>query len=331
MKETEITHESAARSFETQLFFASSNYTRHSFNQKDFDNIVICGLGGSGIGGKLAKNYFSEKSNLPIEVISSYELPHYVNERSFVILSSYSGNTEETITMFHEALSRNSTCIAISTGGAIEQISLNNKVPFYKVTKGYQPRMALGFSFSFLLLILGELMEIDTESTLKETIEKIKTHSSQIENRGNEILQFFQQTLKNKFVFVSGDKLSSVALRSCQQIQENAKAEAFYHVLPECNHNVTETYYGSLKSNFIFLKGLTHQRTDHRFGFLKTLLENNNNKVYVLEISEDSLYGILEMILTLDWLSINLSNELKVNNMEVPNIDNLKQFLAEIN
>lgn len=331
MKETEITHESAALSFQTQLEFACNNYKEHSFKKEDYDNIVICGLGGSGIGGKLAKNYFSEKSPYPIEVVSNYDLPFYVNKRSFVILSSYSGNTEETISMFNQALSKGATCIAISTGGDIEEISLNSKTPFYKVQTGYQPRMALGFSFSFLLLILGELLEIDVNSTLKNTKEKLQTNILSFEEKGKNILQYFNNSLTNKFVFVSGDKLSSVALRACQQIQENAKAEAFYHILPECNHNVTETYYGNLESNIIFLKGLTHKRTEHRFGFLENLLSKTNNRVYNIEISENSLYGILEMILILDWMSIHLSNNLEVNNMDVPNITELKKFLAEIN
>jgi glucose/mannose-6-phosphate isomerase len=325
-----ITHEEAARNFQKQIQFTLDNYKSHELNFANYANIVICGLGGSGIGGKLAMSFFKGVSSLPIEVISGYDLPLYVNEKTLVIVSSYSGNTEETISLLDQAIKAKAKCLAMSTGGEIEKISTENNIYFLHIKPGYQPRMALGFSFSYLLLILSELFQLEIKTTLQKIVRKIEVNKLNYEEKGKDILTFFSSQLNNKFVIISGEALSSVALRACQQIQENAKHEIFHHTLPECNHNAIESYYNSLPSNFIFLEGMNHERTNHRFTFLSTLLEGNNCKVYKLALSENNLYGILELILILDWLSIHLSNENQVNNMEVPNIMRLKKFLADI-
>ena len=324
-------HEEAAYAFDQQLSFAKESYKNHGIKASNLSNVVIGGLGGSGIGGQFARNFFQDKSPIPIEVVSEYNLPSYAGRNTLVIISSYSGNTEETISMFSEALQKGCKCIAISTGGEIEHISKQNNVLFHQVASGYQPRMALGFSLTTLLLILGELLNYNVQNDIAQAIQEIQANKKEIKKRGENLLNHFKDQPNNKFVLVSGGRLSAVALRACQQIQENAKAEAFYHVLPECNHNVTESYYGKLPSNFIFLKGLTHERTNYRFDFFKELLESYGNPVATIELSSPNLYGILEMTLVLDWLSILLSDLRKVNNMEVPNISKLKQYLSNIN
>ena len=330
MDNNQITHEGAANNFYSQIQYSLENYKKHNLKLNDFSNVVICGLGGSGIGGKLAKTYFTDISSIPIEVVSGYSLPAYVNERSLVIVSSYSGDTEETISLIEQISPLNATCLAMSTGGKIESISKDMDYYFLSIKKGYQPRMALGFSLSYLFLILSELFNLNLENELQGTVNNLKDNSSNYESKGKEILDYFENQLQNKFIFISGESLSSVSLRACQQMEENAKHEAFYHTLPECNHNVTESYYGKLPSNFVFLEGWNHDRTNHRITFLRDLIKKYGNKVYSLSLTEKSVTGIFEMILTLDWLSIHLSNSKKVNNMEVPNIMDLKNFLSNI-
>jgi len=330
MNNNTITHEEAAKNFNSQIQYSLENYKEHGLLVSSYNNIVICGLGGSGIGGRLAMSYFKEISPLPIEVVSGYDLPSYVDSRSLVIVSSYSGGTEETISLLHQAIKAEAKCLTMSTGGVIKKISEENNIPFLSIINGYQPRMALGFSFTYLLLILSELFSIEIRSHLIKVVETIKQNSPKYESKGMEILGYFSSQMNNKFIFISGEKLSSIALRACQQMEENAKHEAFHHTLPECNHNVIESYYNSLPSNYILLEGWNHNRTNHRLRFLSDLLVKNKNKVYKLDISDKSISGIFEMILVLDWLTIHLSNEKKVDNMEVPNIMNLKNFLSDI-
>jgi glucose/mannose-6-phosphate isomerase len=330
MNQQIITHETAASNFHNQLEFALANYAKHNMQVSDFENVIIGGLGGSGIGGQLTKSWFNKSINIPVEVVSDYTIPKYVNNKSLVILCSYSGNTEETLSVLKESVERNATCLAISTGGALGEYCTENDIILYEVKREYQPRMALGFSFSFLMLILGELINQDNTQMLKDSSEYLKENAEEFNKRGMDILDFFGEDYANKYVFVAGTALSSVALRSCQQIQENAKGEAFMHIIPECNHNVIESYYGKLPTNFIFIEGITHSQTAHRFNFINDLLTEQGNKVYRLSIRNNDLPSLFELIATLDWLSIHLSNKKEVNNMAVPNIDKLKIFLSNI-
>ena len=95
-----ITHESSLDNFTEQFDFVLDNYTSHGLNTNQFDNIIMGGLGGSGIGAVLAKNCFFDKCPIPIETIADYHLPKFASKKSLVILNSYSGNTEETLQLF---------------------------------------------------------------------------------------------------------------------------------------------------------------------------------------------------------------------------------------
>src|SRR5690606_21432138 len=118
-----------------------------------FDNIIICGLGGSGIAGRLVKAHTFSSLSVPLEVISDYNLPAYVNQRTLAIQCSYSGNTEETLSMYEQAKTKGAAMICIATGGKLETIAKADHVMFYPAEAGFQPRMALGYPLTYLSLI----------------------------------------------------------------------------------------------------------------------------------------------------------------------------------
>lgn len=327
---TQITHEIALENFNHQVNYALNGYKQHGLKASDFTNVIIAGLGGSGIGGRIAKTYFSDKSNLPIEVYSDYALPAYASANSLIILSSYSGLTEETLAMYAKAKSVGASILCITSGGTLLEWANADNVMTYMVEVGYQPRMALGFSLTYNLLILGELFGIDLSNELKN-LESVYANSSAERSRAKEMLEFFNNGLDNKFVIVTDTVTEAIGVRFCQQIQENAKLEAFVNVLPEANHNVFETYYGKLPSNFIFMNSLTNDRNIGRFGYLKQLLEKYDNKVYELNVPGGSIHEIYKTIHMNDWFSIYLSNARGADNMSVPNISGLKSFLLGMN
>lgn len=322
----QITHETALGDFYHQIEFALSGYKSHGLKVSDFSNIVIGGLGGSGIGGRIAKNYFSDKATVPIEVYSDYKLPAYTSSASLVILSSYSGLTEETLAMFEEAEERSCTIIVISSGGTLLELAEKKGYLCYKVEKSYQPRMALGFSLTYNLLILGELLGINVSDELKAT-SGIYANALNEQDRAMGMLEHFNDRLEHKFVIMADNTTEAVGIRFCQQIQENAKIEAFVNVLPEANHNAFETYYGILPSNFIFINSNTNHRNNGRFAYLKQLLEKQGNLVYEIDLNDNSISELYRTIYMCDWFSIYLSNRKGADNMSVPNISGLKSFL----
>jgi glucose/mannose-6-phosphate isomerase len=323
---SEITHELSLENFYYQIQYSLNNYQPHQFHSNSFNNIVIGGLGGSGIGGRIAKNYFIDKSNLPIEVFSDYTLPNYLSSKTLVILCSYSGTTEETLAMFHQAKKVGAQLICITSGGDLLDLAKANNVNTYIVEKGYQPRMALGFSLTYNLLILADLFNIDLRNEIKN-LSNIYQDKEALKQIAKNVVAMFNDDLDNKFTIVTDNYTEAIGIRFCQQLQENAKTEAFINVLPEANHNVFETYYGKLPSHFIFVNSNNNDRNNGRFAYLKKLLENHGNQVCDLSLKDGSLFELFKFIYITDWISIYLSNEKHQDNMSVSNIMGLKDFL----
>ncbi len=322
----EITHEIALGNFYHQVKFALDNYKSHGLKASQFSNVIIGGLGGSGIGGRIARNYYADKGSLPVEIYSDYQLPAYTSVKTLIILSSYSGLTEETLAMYEHTRKLGCTILCISSGGPLTQYALDNKLPLFPVEGGYQPRMALGFSLTYNLLILGELFGIDVRAELEKTSE-VYANISLHQQHAKLMLEHFSSKPDNKYVIVSDNATEAIGIRFCQQIQENAKVEAFINVLPEANHNAFETYYGALPTNFVFMSSNTNPRNNGRFAYLKQLLEKQGNLVYETPLKNASITELFRTIYMTDWFSIYLSEFQGADNMSVPNIIGLKTFL----
>lgn len=313
--------------FPNQIHYALNLYSPHWLKQSSFDNILLCGLGGSGISGRIAKNFFYGSCTLPIEVVSDYNLPAYTGKRTLVILGSYSGTTEETLSMYDEAKAKGSTIISISTGGELAEKAIADGFKNYYAEKGFQPRMALGYSLSFLLLIFEELTGIPMKKDLLQCAVEFEQTDKYIQ-AGENLFNQIKESYPCKIAVMSDRFSNPIGLRFCQQIQENAKDEAFLHELPENNHNVTESYYGKLNSIFLFLDSNVHPRTHKRFLFMEELLKKQGNLIVKFPIAGNSLFDLLSSIYTLDWLSLWLADYKGVNSEPVPNIQELKNFLA---
>jgi len=324
-----INHEYALDHFSAQIDFALNHYEAHGYRFTDFHNVVIGGLGGSGIGGRLSKLAVYTVSPIPVEVYSEYSLPAYAGLHTLVILCSYSGNTEETLAMYEDARRRGCAIICMAAGGTLREWALRDGLTCYTIEGGYQPRMALGYGFSYQLLILSELFGLDMPRQLSEASRRMKEEKQVLKAKADALFQFFKPSIENKFVVVCDLVFEAAAIRFCQQIQENAKGEAFVHVLPEANHNVIESYYNQRDTNFVMLNSGLNARTNIRFDFLSGILTEQKNRVYKYEVSHFDLWALFEFIHVTDWLSINASNAKGENNMEVGIIMRLKKHLEE--
>jgi glucose/mannose-6-phosphate isomerase len=205
-------------------------------------NIVVTGLGGSAIGGDLMRSYLSGEMKIPFIVNRNYSLPEFVDERSLVVVSSYSGGTEETIAAHLDAKKRKAKVLCISSGGETAKLAEKFKQPLITIPKGLPPRAALGYSFFPLLIALQKMKLIrPRDGDIRETVAMLKrkasTYSS-LEPDDNIALQTARQ-LYNKLpiVYSSAERFDVVNIRWRGQLSENAKVLAFGNVLPEMNHN----------------------------------------------------------------------------------------------
>ncbi|MBC7426759.1 MAG: SIS domain-containing protein [Bacteroidia bacterium] len=325
---SEITHEKSLEDFASQIEYALKGYSSHHIELSQVDQVILCGLGGSGIGGRITRNYFNSVSPLPVEVYSDYNLPAYACESTLVVLSSYSGETEETLSMFKDAQSRGCYIVCITSGGKLQELAKEENAKTYIVEKGYQPRQALGYSLVYNLLVLAELFDEDLKAELNDVL-NIYKDPEHYKGIAAGLLDNLKGSADDKYVVITDNCLEAIGTRFCQQINENAKAEAFINVLPEANHNVFETYYYKLPGNFFFLYPEYNKRVAMRFDFLGDLLEKQGNSVTRLKVKSGSLSDLFKTIYITDWYSVLLSNRRGVDNMTVPNISKLKTYLSE--
>lgn len=209
----------------------------------DIRNIVVVGMGGSAIAGDLCYSLLRQKLLVPFSVERGHVLPEYVDDETLVIACSYSGNTDETIAAVEDALSRKAMLAAISTGGLLKEICELNQVPLAEIPTGLQPRAALGYSFSIMLLFLEKIgLAHGAEEDLKELTTGLQRYREvYIEDNSAD-----QNTAKNlaarlqgkmTIIYTGPTLTDSVGVRLKGQICENSKQLAFVNQFSEFNHN----------------------------------------------------------------------------------------------
>ncbi len=314
--------------FSDQIRYALNHYTSHGIAKDEIDHVVLCGLGGSGIAGRIAKNYFSDKLDLPIELVADYQLPRFVNERSLVVLCSYSGNTEETIAMYESAKAKASKRIVITVGGSLGELARRDGVRLYEAPGGYQPRVAFGYPFTYLILIISELMGLSEQADLITVAERVK-NVDDYKQQTALLREKLKATIKQKYVIVCDPVNEGIAIRFAQQVQENAKLEAFVSVIPEANHNMIESYYEKHDTNFIFLNSGSNQRINMRMFFIQELLAKYDSTVLEIIPREATLDTVFHTVYLFDWLSLQIADEVQAVSNSIVNINNLKTFLTK--
>ncbi len=216
-------------------------------NFKDVNKVVVLGMGGSAIGGDLIRTLLQAEMKIPVIVHRDYDLPAFVDEKTLLIASSYSGNTEETLSGFEVALNTGAKKIAITTGGKLGDMAKENNIPIFKIEYKAQPRAALGYSFFPILGVFQKLGFIkDKTADVAETVQVLEKLSAKLDEKSpvksNPAKQLAQK-LHGKLIVVYGAGINAeVAHRWKTQLNENSKAWTFYEVFPELNHNAIVGY-----------------------------------------------------------------------------------------
>ncbi|HLJ66352.1 MAG TPA: bifunctional phosphoglucose/phosphomannose isomerase [Chloroflexota bacterium] len=214
---------------------------------RSVDRVIICGMGGSAIGGSLVETYGAHDIPVPVAVWRNYGLPAWVNESALVIAVSYSGNTEETISAMQEARRRGAPLATITTGGTAARLAGEWGIPSIQFSYPAQPRATLGYLFTPLLCLFERLGFLPSqEEHVREAIDVARQCRSTWDGSSPAAGNFAKQlaeALRGRCVVVYGaDFLGAVARRWKTQLNENAKSWAFYEELPELDHNAIVGY-----------------------------------------------------------------------------------------
>ena len=302
----------------------------------EYANIVICGIGGSAIAGDLVRSYLKEL-RVPIVVQRGYELPALASDRSLIVVSSYSGNTEESLALFEEAVSRKFNIVAITTGGTLRARASGLGIPILPQQAGMQPRAALAYGFVPLLLLIEHLgLTSNEESRLLAPAEALDRIAATESNAGSSSYELAQQlTSRIAVIYSADDVLGSVGIRWRGQIQENAKHRAFSSVLPEMNHNEINAWQHPAdlldRTMVVALRSPEdeHKRVQLRFSILKEYLTDQGVLYHELTgAGSTRLERMFSLIALGDWTSYWLAILTNTDPTPIPAIDYLKKRLA---
>ena len=295
-------------------------------------NIIISGMGGSGIGGDLLSELMEGEIKVPIICNKGYTLPSFVGANSLVILSSYSGNTEETLSVGHQALTRGIKPICITSGGALAEMAKESGWDLVIIPSGRPPRASLGYSAIQLFYVLYKLNLIDISFKAK-----LIASADLMENTQPEVMQQAEsitQKLQSKIIITfSEDKLSSVALRFKQQVNENSKAHLWVNALPEMNHNELVAWCErneDLAVVYLVTKDM-NTRVRERMAFNRPVIEKVTPHVFEIEAKgEDTYQEHFYLIHLTDWISYYLGVVKGYDPMEIDVLIALKNHMSSI-
>jgi glucose/mannose-6-phosphate isomerase len=319
--------------FPTQLHEALIIGQSHRFvsERKDFTNVVLTGLGGSGIGGSIVQNFGTDKLRIPFIVNKDYFLPAFVNKNSLVIVSSYSGNTEETIAAMQTAIKAKATVVCITSGGKISEIAKKKKLDCILLPAGMPPRSCIGYSMTQVLFTLKHfgLISYNFEKDIKSAIKTLKQDLKSIQKKAKTLAQKINGKLP---VIYAAPDFEGMAVRFRQQLNENSKILAWHHVIPEMNHNELVGWRDKANDKIVIIirNKEDYERVQMRMEINKKVIRKYTPNIVEL-YSEGNTYfeKIFYLIHLTDWVSLYLADMRNQDAMEVNVIDFLKGSLSK--
>lgn len=311
---------------------------------KKIGNVVIAGMGGSTLGSHIIKSLFFGSLSLPFEVVNGYHLPGHVNEETLVLISSYSGTTEETIASLKEAATKKANIIIFTSGGELKEQArlLNIPALIFSITHNPcgSPRMGLGYSIVGQMLILAKAgLIMFSKTDVEYVIQVLKKYNSLFgvdgETPNNIAKQIAQKILGRSVWFMGSEHLAGNAHVGANQMNENAKRFAGYFIISELNHHLLE---GMMlpKSNpdnlaVVLLKSkLYDARIQKRYEITEQILKKNNILYSTYSLEEENLLGqVNEVLVFTSYLSYYSALLEGIDPTAIPFVDYFKEELKK--
>lgn len=302
-------------------------------HDKTINKIYLAGLGGSGIGGDFTAEFVAHECKVPYLVGKGYDIPAFIDEHTLFIASSYSGNTEETLSAYEQAKSTGAKIVVVSSGGKLIQYAQERDLDYIQVPGDWpSPRACLGFSFVQQLFILSKLGMIGTDQIdqIRSSINLLKFDQDDIKVEAERIAKLLYGKLP---IIYTTDRMESVAVRFRQQINENSKMLCWHHVIPEMNHNELVGWRdkNDLLAVVYFRNKDDHKRNATRIDINKEIISKYAAPVIEIWSKGTSLVERSMYLVHLgDYISCYLADMRGMDSIEVDVIDYLKGELAKM-
>ena len=316
-----------ARHLDFRLFFPD-------LAPEKISSVVVSGMGGSGISGDIIRDVLSEKMGIPIMVNKSARLPAFANDTTLLLVVSYSGNTEETLSVFQAGLERKVPMVAITSGGILEDQSRKNEIPVIKLPEGYPPRTALPhllFSVYIAFERAGITEPFDPTQTIK-TIRRLCNVLAPEMGVSRNIAKQCALKLRGHHPHVYiWERYGSVADRWRTQLNENSKIMAISGTYPEMNHNEIVGWQGELNPTPAALLLRTEDEPSSilkRMEFTSHIFKRKGRLIEIYAEGTTPLEKMLSLIVIGDLTSVYLAVMNEVDPTPVDIIEELKNELA---
>ncbi|MHB1440611.1 MAG: bifunctional phosphoglucose/phosphomannose isomerase [Cuniculiplasma sp.] len=302
-------------SIKDQIKFGESFHA----NIKNFKGIVVAGMGGSGISGRIFSEMYED---LPVIVVDSYNLPKFVDNEYFFIAVSYSGNTEETLSVVGEAKRRGVTVNAITSGGALEKIADN----LIKIPSGLQPREAIGY---LLMPLINTFIPVTYEEK-----QRIVNLIEELEKGRSPLWQLAQKIVDSKKIpyILSWEPFRALSYRFKTQFNENSKMFALNHTLSEQNHNelVPQLVNRGMADKFIFIviEGDSSSRNSRRLEIMER--KADSPFIHLKAKGSTHMERLFYLLHYIDILTVEVGLRLSNNPEDVRVLEKLKEDLSKI-
>lgn len=307
---------------------------------KGKSNVVVCGMGGSAIGGDFLRSLFEAFAAVPLAVCRDYDLPAFAGKETLLIACSYSGNTEETLSAVRQGIKRGCSIVGVTSGGELAEICRQHNFPFIKVPGGKPPRMSLGYLFIPLVYIAQTLGYIPAQNTdaafaeLDRCVERWGQERPLATNAAKTLAGYLFGRVP--LIYGLGSWQGVVASRWKGQINENAKVMAFAHAFPELNHNEIMGWTLANRQNVahwatIFLEsGEESTRMQTRARVTRELIREQSETFTVTAHGDELLSQMLSLTFCGDFVSLYLAALYGVDPEKIDSINALKKSLAEL-
>lgn len=306
-------------------------------SNRPISNIVIAGMGGSALSAEFINTW--PGVSVPYEICRSYEIPAYTSENTLFIASSYSGNTEETISAFELARKKNAQIVCVASGGKLKELADSNSFPFVKLRDGFQPRMAALASYKALVSVLAAYNLIPKESTQElesctdRLLETTNSWRADVHTNKNLAKQLAEQLVGKTPVVYAGPKMFPAAYKWKISFNENSKNIAFCNKLPEFNHNEflgwtshpIEKPFGVID----LFSSLENERVKFRFDISDRMLSGMRPKAIRVEAKGNTeLEHLLWLVGLGEFVSIYLA---LLNGVNPTPVDIIEKFKTKLN
>ena len=327
-----------ATQYEQARFDAVVDCADH--DNRTIDSVVVAGMGGSALAALMIKVLLAQRSPLPFEVVRTYDLPAYVNEHTLVIASSYSGNTEETISALEQAQQKGAQIGILASGGTLIERAKQQNIAHIVLPGGIQPRMATIYNLRALFTLLhtfgvAESTWLDELASMADWLQQETAHwAVDVPTEQNEAKQLALHAVGKTPVIYGSPLTGPLAYKWKISWNENAKNVAFWNEYPEFNHNEFMGWAShpvekpfvvfDLKSSF------DRARITQRFELSDRLLSGQRPQARTVELRGDSLIAQLVWgSILADFVSTYVAVLNQVDPTPVALIEKLKQELAD--